>query len=110
MDFNRRGITGQLLKHEVHETPPERLPLVEGLIYEKSILMTTADPAIGKSTIMACAIAQMSTGLPVFGFLNVPRPLRCYYVPFERGRHEIIERFRLLESVIPARRFAARRP
>ena len=63
--------------------------------------MTTADPAIGKSTIMACAIAQMSAGLPVFGFLNVPRPLRCYYVPFERGRHEIIERFRLLEAVIP---------
>ena len=50
---------------------------------------------------MACAIAQMSAGLPVFGFLNVPRPLKCYYVPFERGRHEIQERFRFLESVIP---------
>lgn len=63
--------------------------------------MTTADPAVGKSVIMACAIAQMSAGLPVFGFMNVPRPLRCYYVPFERGRHEIEERLKLLESVIP---------
>mgnify|MGYP003394162235 CR=1 FL=1 len=63
--------------------------------------MTTADPAVGKSIIMACAIAQMSAGLPVFGHLNVPRPLHCYYIPFERGRHEILERFKLLESVIP---------
>lgn len=98
---NKRGTTGAVLRNEIHETPPERIPLIEGLLYEKSVLMTTADPAIGKSIIMACAIAQMSAGLPVFGFLNVPRPLRCYYVPFERGRHEIIERFRLLETVIP---------
>lgn len=99
--INRRGITGTLLKHEIHEAPPERPPVIEGLLYEKSVLMTTADPAIGKSTVMACAIAQMSAGLPVFGFLNVPRPIRCYYVPFERGRHEIMERLRLLETVIP---------
>lgn len=101
MDLNRRGVTGELLKFEVHETTPERIPLIEGFLYEKSVLMTTADPAIGKSIIMACAIAQMSCGLPVFGFLNVPRPLKCYYVPFERGKHEIEERFRLLETVIP---------
>lgn len=101
MPILRRGVTGVQLRDEIHSTPPERNPLVEGLLYEKSVLMTTADPAIGKSTIMACAIAQMSAGLPVFGFLDVPRPLRCYYVPFERGRHEIQERFRLLESVIP---------
>jgi RecA-family ATPase len=99
--INRRGITGSELRYEIHETPPERLPLIEGLLYEKSVLMTTADPAIGKSTIMACAIAQMSAGLPVFGYLNVPRPLKCYYVPFERGRHEIEERLRILETVIP---------
>jgi RecA-family ATPase len=91
---NRRGITGVLLKHEIHEAPVERAPLIEGLLYEKSVLMTTADPAIGKSTIMACAIAQMSAGLPVFGYLAVPRPLRCYY-------DEIMERFRILEAVIP---------
>lgn len=101
MIINRRGISGILLRQEIHDTPPERAPLIEGLLYEKSVLMTTADPAIGKSTVMACAIAQMSAGLPVFGFLNVPRPLRCYYAPFERGRHEIMERFRLLETVIP---------
>lgn len=101
MKITRRGVTGALLKYEVHETPPERSPLVEGFLYDKSVLMTSADPAIGKSTIMACAIAQMSAGLPVFGYLNVPRQLRCYYVPFERGRHEIEERFRLLETVIP---------
>lgn len=95
------GIHGVLLRNEVQQTPPERIPLVEGLLYEKSVLMTTADPAVGKSIIMACAIAQMSAGLPVFGYLNVPHPLRCYYIPFERGRHEIIERFRLLENVIP---------
>ncbi len=99
--MSKRGITGVVLKNEIHETHQERVPLIEGFLYEKSILMTTADPAVGKSTIMACAIAQMSAGLPVFGFLNVHRPLRCYYVPFERGRHEIEERFKLLESVIP---------
>ena len=101
MAIDRSGIKGALLKAEIHATQPERTPLIEGLLYEHSVLMTTADPAVGKSVIMACAIAQMSCGMPVFNFLNVPRPLRCYYIPFERGRHEIEERFKLLETVIP---------
>lgn len=63
--------------------------------------MIASDPGVGKSTLIACSIAQATSGLPVFGHLDVPRPLRIYYIPSERGSREIIERFRELENEVP---------
>src|SRR3990167_4331686 len=63
--------------------------------------MMSADPGAGKSTITAQAIAQMSCGLPVFGCLHVPRPIKCYYLSFERGREEILERLKVMQDIIP---------
>ena len=63
--------------------------------------MVSADPGAGKSTITAQAIAQMSCGLPVFGCLNVPRPIKCYYLAFERGREEILERLKIMQDIVP---------
>ena len=63
--------------------------------------MISADPGAGKSTITAQAIAQMSCGLPVFGCLFVPRPIKCYYLSFERGREEILERLKIMQEIIP---------
>lgn len=63
--------------------------------------MMSADPGAGKSTITAQAIAQMSCGLPVFGCLSVPRPIKCYYISFERGREEILERLKVMQEIIP---------
>lgn len=98
---NKFALTGEALKTALHEIHPERKPLIEGLLYERSILMMSADPGAGKSTITAQAIAQMSCGMPVFGCLNVPQPIKCYYFSFERGREEILERLKVMSEIIP---------
>ena len=95
------SLTGEELKVAINEIHPERKALIEGLLYERSILMMSADPGAGKSTITAQAIAQMSCGLPVFGCLFVPRPIKCYYLSFERGREEILERLKIMQDIIP---------
>lgn len=95
-----KPLTGEQLKFEIRREDEQRKPLIDGLLYEGSVLMIASDPGVGKSTFTACAIAQASTGLSVFGFLDTPRPLRIYYLPSERGSREIIERFRDLESEV----------
>lgn len=94
-------LQNQSLIDAINSTATERLALVEGFLYEQSVLMISADPGCGKSTILACAIAQMSAGLPVFGHLHVPTPVFSYYIPFERGAQEIEERFKHMRSAIP---------
>lgn len=95
------SLTGESLKSALNEIHTERKALIEGFLYERSILMMSADPGAGKSTITAQAIAQMSAGLPVFGCLSVPRPIKCYYLSFERGREEILERLKVMQDIIP---------
>ena len=95
------SLTGTNLKNAINEIHPERKALIEGFLHERSILMMSADPGAGKSTITAQAIAQMSCGLPVFGCLFVPRPIKCYYLSFERGREEILERLKVMQEIIP---------
>ncbi len=95
------SLTGDSLKEALNQTHPERKPLIEGFLFERSVIMISADPGAGKSTITAQAIAQMSCGLPVFGVLPVPRPIKCYYISFERGREEILERLKVMQDIIP---------
>lgn len=61
----------------------------------------SADGGTGKSTLAANVLAQASVGLPVFGSMYCPRPLLCYYIPFERGTEEIRERLKYMREVIP---------
>lgn len=95
------SLTGEPLKQALNEIHIDRKPLIEGFLYERSILMMSADPGAGKSTITAQAIAQMSCAMPVFGCLFVPRPIKCYYISFERGREEILERLKVMQEIIP---------
>lgn len=99
-ELRKSAITGSALEIEINTTPPERKSLVEGFLHEYSVLMISADSGTGKSVIMATALAQMTCGSPVFGALQVPRPLRCYYIPFERGRREIEERLLHISSTV----------
>lgn len=99
--FYEPAITGETLKQRLLDQEEQAKPLVDGLLYENSIILISADPGLGKSTLIANMIAQMSSGLPVFGGLIVPRPLKCYYIPFERGEHEVLERLKHMEKVIP---------
>ena len=95
------ALTGQLLKEALDSTPEQRPAIIEGLLYENSILLVSSDPGIGKSTITANLIAQLSCGLPAFGQLFVPKPVVCYYIPFERGSQEIKERLKHIRTSIP---------
>ena len=95
------ALTGLRLDAAVEATAESRTPLIEGLLYERSVLLMSADAGVGKSTIVANVIAQASLGLPVFQTLHVPRPLLCYYIPFERGSEEIRERFKHIREAIP---------
>ena len=95
------AISGESLKKELDKTNEARKPLIEGFLYENSCLMMSADPGLGKSTVIISAFAQMSAGLPVWNALYVPRPMKCYYIPFERGLIEAVERLKHISSVIP---------
>lgn len=99
--MSKSGLSGSNLRDAIHAAPIERKPLIEGLLYENSVLMTSADPGLGKSTTMINAIAEMSCGLPVFGALHCSRPISCYYIPWERGAQEAMERLRYMEDNIP---------
>lgn len=95
------ALTGPTLEAAVDATADTRPALIEGLLYERSVLLVSADGGTGKSTLVANIIAQASLGLPVFQAFHVPRPLRCYYIPFERGSEEIRERLKYIKKAIP---------
>lgn len=97
----RSAYTNEELRNRVTAQRESRPPIIEGLVHEKSVIMTSSDPGAGKSTVTAVMIAQASIGLPVFGQLFVPKPVVSYYIPFERGAQEIEERFKHIQTVIP---------
>jgi RecA-family ATPase len=94
------ALGGKALDEAVELTSDVRCALIEGLVYERSVILISADGGTGKSTIAANVIAQASIGLPVFNSLHVPSPLLSYYIPFERGSEEIRERLKHIKKVI----------
>jgi len=62
--------------------------------------MMSGDPGVGKSTINANIIRDLSIGAPLFNFFHTPIPTIVYYIPFERGAYEIADRLKSLSSVI----------
>ena len=99
--IRRPAINSEVLKSSVISSSEKRPPLIEGYVHENQSIMVSSDTGIGKSTITACWMAQASSGLPVFGGLFVPRPLIIYYIPFERGNQEIMERFKHIQEAVP---------
>lgn len=95
------ALTGSTLEKVISESAMSRPALIEGLIYEKSVIMLSAEGGTGKSTLIANIIAQSSVGLPVFQALHVPNPLIWYYIPFERGKDEISERLKHIGESVP---------
>ena len=93
-------LTGASLRKFVFEEQTNVTPLAENFVYRKSITMRSGDPGVGKSTYNANMIRDFSVGLPIFNFFHTPKPVFCYYIPFERGAYEIAQRLRALSSVI----------
>lgn len=92
---------GDIIKQGVNNPAPKRPAIAEGLIYCKSCLMIAADPGAGKSTLSLQTAMELTAGLPVFGALAVPRPMRVYYIQKERGPEEIFERMAAIQQTVP---------
>lgn len=95
------ALTGDALIEKMHHARDARITLVEGLLYEKTTILISADPGTGKSTISSQIMIEAAAGVPVFGVLNVPRPLKFLYVQTERDILELLERMEILSKVYP---------
>ncbi len=93
-------LTGQSLRKFVFEAQENIKVIAENFIYHKSIIMMSGDPGVGKSTINANVIRDLSAGVPVFNYFHTPMPCVCYYIPFERGAYEVADRLKSLSSVL----------
>ena len=93
-------LTGESLKQFVFQEQSKVPAIAENFIYKKSIIMMSGDPGVGKSTINANIIRDLSCGTPVFNFFHVPKPVIVYYIPFERGAYEVADRLRSLSAII----------
>ena len=85
-------MTGEELKQSILSLMDKRHYYAEGLLYEKTNVMFSADPGIGKSMLALQAACQLATGLPLFGALHVPNPIKVYYIQKERPFIEVQER------------------
>ena len=94
------GLTGEALKHAIENRPAEREALIEELLYTRTATMISADPGAGKSTVVTQLILQLTSGQPVFGYFNVPRPRNVYYLQLEGSRDESFERIGFMSGAI----------
>ena len=94
-------LNGVPLRQALAERLTERPTLIEGLLYDKSVLLLAADAGAGKSTLLTQLAAQASLGQPVFGQFACPDPLRFYYLMSERDEWEPIDRLRRMEASVP---------
>lgn len=73
-------------------------PIAEGLLYRNSSLMISSQPSVGKSVISIQCALQLANGLPLFGALYVPRPMRVWYIQMERPDTESLERIQYMTA------------
>lgn len=94
--------TGQILDDAITNVSPERISLIENLLYEKSSLLLYAPDGIGKSTIclQACCQATIKDE-KVFGEFEVVRPCNILYFQMERHPDEVFERIKLMRVSVP---------
>ena len=93
-------ITGSTLLACLNAPDEPRHTIAEQFIYEHTTLMITSKPGIGKSILALQAAVELSSGLPVFGYFQVPRPFKVLYVQCERHESEIIERLKTIKQTI----------
>ena len=93
---------GDALEKAINTVHPERKPLIENFLYEKSALLLYADDGVGKSvlTLQACMQATFESS-KVFGEFNVPQSNNVLYFQMERHPDESFERMRHLVDIVP---------
>lgn len=71
------------------------------LIIAGECTMVTAPPGKGKTTLGLQATFHISAGTPVFGILDVPRPVGVYYVAFETNNKRFVDKRRRMKAAVP---------
>ena len=94
-------LTGDVLMDRLKNSKNKRKVIADGLLYEKTSLMIAADPGTGKSTVSAQVAVELAGGFPVFGFFNVPKPVKVLYIQTERSILELLERIETLSKILP---------
>ena len=95
------ALTGQPLSDKIKTAKEQRKVIVDGLLYENTILMVSAGPGVGKSTVSGQLAIELSSGLPVFGAFEVTRPMKVLYLQTERPILEFLERAEGLSTTLP---------
>lgn len=88
--LNGDSLEKRLTERTSHE------PIAEGFLYREASLMISSQPSIGKSVLAIQAAIELSNGLPLFGSLRVPSPIKVWYIQAERSDTESIERIKLM--------------
>ena len=92
---------GEWLTTAIHKVKPEREMLIEGFLPTKSNIMVYANDGVGKSIVTQQALMQASSASPVFGYYEVPRPVRTIWIQCERDVDESLERMKSQVLKIP---------
>jgi len=95
------ALTGDALMAAMTGVTEKRKVIADGFLYEKTILMMSADPGVGKSTIAAQMTVELAAGLPLFGTFTVPEPCKVFYIQAERCITEFLERINTLSKRFP---------
>jgi len=88
--LNGEELNKQLSKKIVHT------PLADGFLYKGASVMISSQPSVGKSVLAIQAAYQLSEGIPLFACLDVPEPIRVWYIQMERPYIESLERLQYM--------------
>lgn len=94
--FIPESIRDEKLTEMINSPIIERKIIAEGLLYEKTCIMFSSEPGIGKSTLSIQVAVELASGLPVFGYFDVPEPIKVLYIQAERDIIETIERLKVI--------------
>jgi hypothetical protein len=92
---------GADLEKEILATPKIRPAHIDDLVLEESVLMVSARPGMGKSCLLLSMVSAASMGVPAYGALDIPRPLRVYIFCPERSGKELRERIARMRERVP---------
>lgn len=95
------ALTGDPLLEAIKSSKDQRKSIVDGFIYDKTILMVAAPPGAGKSTISTQIAIEMAAGLPVFGGFHTHKPMKVLYCQTERPILEFLERAEIVGRTHP---------
>jgi len=95
-----KPLTNDSLMKELHRDILREV-IAEGLLYEKTSLMISSEPGVGKSTLSTQIAVELAGGLSLFGFFHVPKPVKVFYIQTERSAIELLERLKIIDKVYP---------